>query len=447
MRSDDRRIRHPAAFVIGWFGALIALGTLLLALPISHSKPDDVGVGDALFTAASAVTVTGLGVVDTGEAWSGFGETIVLLLVQVGGLGIMTLASFLGIAINRRLRVRSGLLAGAEIGLSDYGVLRHLIRDLVVFVALTESVVSVLLTVRFAVRGEYSWLGSLHQGVFHSISAFNNAGFSITEGGLERYVGDWYVSLVVAATLIIGGIGFPVVFEIRNKWRHPTSWSLHTKVTLSVSAMLLLAGTLLIAMIEWSNEATLGLLSPEDRMLASFFQSATARTAGFNTVPIGSMRDASWLVLILLMVIGGGSGSTAGGIKTSTFALVIKSTLAEFRSDPSTTLFDRAIPLALQRQALALVIAALGTVGTGAFILEALEPQISAEELLFEAASAFGTVGLSTGVTTDLGWLSELVVVTLMFVGRVGPITFGTAVLLRPQQRRYNYAEEQLMVG
>ena len=211
--------------------------------------------------------------------------------------------------------------------------------------------------------------------------------------------------------------------------------------------MLLLAGTLLIAMIEWTNDATLGLLSPEDRMLASFFQSATARTAGFNTVPIGSMRDASWLVLILLMVIGGGSGSTAGGIKTSTFALVIKSTLAEFRSDPSTTLFDRAIPLALQRQALALVIAALGTVGTGAFILEALEPQISAEELLFEAASAFGTVGLSTGVTTDLGWLSELVVVTLMFVGRVGPITFGTAVLLRPQQRRYNYAEEQLMVG
>ena len=183
MRSDDRRIRHPAAFVIGWFGALIALGTILLALPLSHSKPDDVGVGDALFTAASAVTVTGLGVVDTGEAWSAFGETIVLLLIQVGGLGIMTLASFLGIAINRRLRVRSGLLAGAEIGLSDYGVLRHLIRDLVVFVALTESVVSVLLTVRFALRGEYSWLGSLHQGVFHSISAFNNAGFSISEGG------------------------------------------------------------------------------------------------------------------------------------------------------------------------------------------------------------------------------------------------------------------------
>ncbi len=446
----DRRIDHPGLLVVGCFGALIALGTALLWLPASHTESAqgvDISVGDAFFTAASAVTVTGLVVVDTGTAWSSFGEMVLLGLIQIGGLGIMTMAGFVGIALNRRLGVRSGLLAGEELGVSDLGVLRHFIRNLVVFVVAAELVVAVLLTGRFLVDDDPGVWQAIHLGVFHAVSAFNNAGFSIFDGGLERYVGDWYVNVVIAGAFIVGGLGFPVVFELRRRWRQPSTWSLHTKVTLAVSALLLLGGAVLIAIVEWSNAETLGELSTGDSLVAAMFQSATARTAGFNTLPIGSMRTASWLVLVLLMVIGASSASTGGGIKTSTFAVVVKSTFAEFRRDSTPTMFEREISPEQQRRALALVVAALGTVGTATFLLTALQPDLPFGELLFEAASAFGTAGISTGVTTALDGLARVVIVVLMFLGRVGPLTFGTALLLRQEPKRYGFAQEQLIVG
>lgn len=446
--SEDRRIRHPGGLVVGGFGAVITMGAFLLSLPISHQSPDDgVGIADSLFTAASAVTVTGLVVTDTGTTWSMFGQAVLMVLIQIGGLGIMTMAGFVGLAFNRRLGIRSGLLAGTEIGLTDLGVLRTLIRDVVRFVFYSESMVALLFAGRFLVEGEHGFLGSLRLGLFHSISAFNNAGFSTFDGGLERYVGDWFVSLVAAGAFIVGGIGFPVVFELRRKWRDPHGWTLHTKVTLSVTVGLLAAGTVFIGLIEWDNPDTFGALSTSDRILASFFQSATTRTAGFNTIDLGSMRGASWLVMILLMVIGAGSASTGGGIKVSTFALVVKSTLAEFRRDHTTTMFERRIPLDQQRTALALVVAALGVVGTSTFLLTLLHPEIEIAELLFEAASAFGTVGVSTGITESLDGSARLLVILMMFIGRLGPITFGTAVLLRPEAKRYGFAEEELIVG
>ncbi len=446
IRPFAYRFAAPSVVVLAAFGSLIALGSLLLWLPISHAS-DAVSLSDAVFTATSAVTVTGLVVVDSGTVWSGFGELVILALIQIGGLGIMTLAGFVGIAINRRLRVGSAARAAAEIGLSDLGVLRTLIRDLVRFVFLAEGVVAILLTARFATEDRIGLLQAVHLGVFHAVSAFNNAGFSIIEGGLVRYAGDWYISLVVAAAFILGGIGFPVVFELAKVGRRPAAWSLHTRVTLTTTGLLLLAGTLMIAAVEWNNEATIGSLGWADRVLASFFQSATARTAGFNTVDIGALKPASWLVLILLMVIGASSASTGGGIKTSTVAVVVRSTLAEFRRDTSVTIHGRNIPVGLQREALALVVAALGTVGTATFLLAVFEPDIELGRLLFEAASAFGTAGLTTGVTDALSGLSRLVVIALMFIGRVGPITFGTAVLLRPQARAFNYPDGTLIVG
>ncbi|MFV2039203.1 MAG: TrkH family potassium uptake protein [Acidimicrobiales bacterium] len=447
--TDNDRVQRPGALVVGAFAGLIAVGTALLSLNISHRPPMpvDVSVSDAFFTASSAVTVTGLVVVDTQTVWSPFGEAVILVLMQVGGLGIMTLAGFMGIALNRRLGLRTGLLASAELGLTEVGVLRHLIRDIVRFVAASEVAIAALLTFRFLLDEENGFWRSVHLGVFHAVSAFNNAGFSILDGGLERYVSDWYMNIVVAGSFILGGIGFPVVFELRRRWREPQRWSLHTKVTLAMSAGLLTLGTVLIAMVEWSNEATMGPLGSGDKFLASFFQSATARTAGFNTVSIGSLKPATWMVLILLMVVGGGSASTAGGIKVSTFAAVVRSTLSELRRDQVTTMFSRQIPGPVQRQSLALVVAALGTVGTSTFLLLAMEPAIPLGELLLEAASAFGTVGLSTGVTGQLSTLGRLLIIALMFVGRVGPITFGTAVLLRPERRQYEYAEEALIVG
>lgn len=432
--------------VVAGFAAVILVGTELLSLPIAHENRQPVPWFDAFFTAVSAVTVTGLGVVDTAPTWSPFGEFVILVLIQIGGLGIMTLAGFLGIIFTRRLGVRTGMRAGAEIGFTDLGTIRNLLQRLVVFVAISEIVFAILLSAGFVLDGE-GLLHGVYLGVFHSISAFNNAGFSIIDGGLEGYADDWFVSLVVAFAFIVGGIGFPVVFELQERWRRPRRWSLHTKVTLAMTATLLAVGTAMLAVVEWSNNATLGSLSPTDKVLAAFFQSATARTAGFNTVPIGELRPASWLVFILLMVVGASSASTGGGIKTSTFAVVIRSTLAEFRGDRRATLFNRRIPRSVERQALSLVVAALGGVGTAAFVLAYLEPDLPALELLFETASAFGTVGVSTGLTAELGGPARLVLVGLMFLGRVGPITFGTAILLRAQPKRYEFAEEALIVG
>lgn len=446
--SDDRRIRHPGGLIVVGFGLLILLGAALLTLPVSHSEPGTTATwGDAFFTAASAVTVTGLAVVDSGPTWSPFGEMVILVLIQIGGLGIMTLAGFFGIVFTRRLGIRRRILVGTEIGLTELGTLRNLIRDLVIFVVISEVIIAFLLTVRFAFEGGRGISGSIYLGVFHSVSAFNNAGFSTLEGGLERYTGDWFMSVVVAGAFIVGGIGFPVVFELRRAWRRPHEWTLHTKVTLATTAFLLVGGTLMLAAVEWNNAGTIGGSPTGEKILASFFQSATSRTAGFNTVPIGELRTPSLMVFLLLMVIGASSASTGGGIKTTTFALAVRATIAELRGDPGATAFSRRIPKELERQALSLVIAALGAIGTATFLLTWFEPERPAVELLFEAASAFGTVGVSTGLTPDLSTPSRVVIMLLMFVGRVGPITFGTAVLLRPQQQRYGYATEGLIIG
>ncbi|MFT7600963.1 MAG: trk system potassium uptake protein TrkH [Acidimicrobiales bacterium] len=444
----ESRVRHPGVVVVGWFLAVIAIGALLLRLPISQAGTEQTAsMSDSLFTAASAVTVTGLSVTDTGTAWSPFGEFVLLVLIQIGGLGIMTLAGFIGITLNRRLGLRGGLLASTEIGVSDLGELRTLIGSLVRFVFGAELVVAILLTGRFLAEGQNSVLHSVHLGLFHAVSAFNNAGFSIIDGGLEGYVGDWFVNLVLAGAFILGGLGFPVVFEVARKRRDTAHWSLHTRVTLGVTAALLVLGTLMIGVSEWTNPATFGPLDTDERLLASFFQSATARTAGFNTVPFGELRNATWLTLIPLMVIGAGSASTGGGIKVSTVAVVIKATLAEIRDDARMVLDERHVSRELQRQALALVVAALGTIGISTFLLTLTHTSLPLAEVLFEAVSAFGTVGLSTGITGEFGELGRILLIVLMFMGRVGPITFGTAVLFRPHPRRFEYPEEDLLVG
>ncbi len=445
-RVSRTRARHPGVLVVAWYGALIGLGTLLLRLPVSHAT-DPVDVADAFFTATSAVTVTGLVVNDTAAAWSDFGQLVILALIQVGGIGIMTIAAFFGVALNRRLGLRSSLLAGQEIGLSDLGALRHLVRKLIAFAVISEIAVTLLLTVRFSAEDGRGLPGGFRLGVFHAVSAFNNAGFSTFAEGLQPYVGDWYVSLVIAGAFILGGLGFPVVFDIVANWRTPHIWSLHTKLTLAMTATLLAVGTVLVGMIEWSNGPTLGTLAADKKILAAFFQSATARTAGFNTVDISALRPTTLLVLSTLMVIGASSVSTGGGIKTSTFAVVVQATLAEFRTDPTTTIFHRRVSLAVQRQALALVVAALATVGVGTILIGLFEPSRSLIDVLFESASAFATTGLSTGITPDLDSGSRLVLVALMFIGRIGPITFGTAVLLRPERRRFQYPEEPIIVG
>lgn len=437
--------------VILGFAALITVGTGLLTLEVAQEPGASSSLFESFFTACSAVTVTGLAVVDTGSTYSLFGEIVVLVLIQVGGLGIMTLGSIAGILLSRRLGLRQGQLAGTEIGVGHLGELRPLIRAVALFTVAWEALAFVVLSLGFLDRGEHGVLGSLYLGAFHAISAFNNAGFSVFSTGLREYVAAPALNLTIIATIIAGGVGFPVIVELSSRIRHPERrrerWSLHTRVTIAMTALLLVVGTLGLLAMEWSNSLTLGPLSVPQKLVTALFQSTSTRTAGFDTVPIGALYGGSHLLMVLLMVIGAGSASTSGGIKVTTFAVVVKSAIAEFRNAADVTLFDRRLSLSHQRQALALVVAALGTVGTVTFLLSVLNQELAVEDLLFEASSAFGTVGLSTGVTGQLDGPSRLLVILLMFVGRIGPITFGSALLFRRRPEHYSYPTEDLILG
>lgn len=447
----EPRIQHPGRLVILGFAALITFGSILLTLPIAHEPgADPLDFGEAFFTACSAVTVTGLTVVDTGSTYSVFGEMVILVLIQVGGLGIMTLGSIAGVVLSRRLSVRRGELASAEIGVGHLGELKPVIRAIVAFTLVWEILAFAVLTVAFRLDGEHDLLQSMYLSLFHAVSAFNNAGFSVFSDGLRGYVTHPGVNLLVIATIIAGGVGFPVIVDIarrRQRGERGHRWSLHTRVTVAATVGLLALGMVGLLVMEWQNPDTLGALSVPQKMLAALFQSTTTRTAGFDTVPIGSLYGGSHLLMILLMVIGAGSASTSGGIKVTTFAVVVRTTLAEFRNNPDVTLFDRRISISAQRQALALVVAALGTVGTMTFLLASLNPKLLVESVLFEAASAFGTVGLSTGITPSLDSISRVLVIMLMFIGRIGPITFGAALLFRQTREQFHYPTEDVIIG
>jgi trk system potassium uptake protein len=440
--------RHPGRLVVTAFVVVIALGTALLRLPVAWEPGQQVSLVDALFTATSAVCVTGLVTLDTGTSWSLFGELVILFLIQLGGLGIMTIASIATLLVFRKLRISSGLLVGAETGVVDRGQLKPVLRAIVAFTFITEAVVAAILTVRFWAEGTWGFASAAYLGVFHAVSAFNNAGFSNLDGGLQRFVGDPFINLVVPLAFILGGIGFPVVAELRGNPRRPRRWSLHTKLTLSATGLLLAFGMAAILAMEWTNPTSLGGLGGPQKVLTAFFQSATPRTAGFDTVPMADLRLATLLLIVLFMVVGGSSGSTAGGIKTSTFAVLLWTSKAELRGDDEVTAFGRRIPAALQRQALAIVIVGVGVIGTALFTLALLMPDgTPLLDLLFETVSAFGTVGLSTGITPELTGPAKGLVCALMLFGRLGPITLGSALLFRRSRRRFGYPEERLMIG
>ena len=447
MRTRRPRLfRHPAQVVVGGFGLAVLVGTLLLMLPVAQTGIDWTDPVTALFTATSAVCVTGLVVVDTGTYWSTFGEVVILALIQVGGLGTMTLASLLGLAISRKLGLRARVTAAAEtkaVGLGD-------VRGVVLGVARTslviEAVVAVVLGLRFWAAYDVSPGRAAYLGVFHSVSAFNNAGFALWPDSLVRFATDPWICLPIAASVIVGGIGFPVILELRKRLRTPRAWSMHTKMTLWATGVLLVLGTLLITANEWRNPATLGQLDTPGRLLAGFFQAVMPRTAGFNSVDTGSMYEGSLLVTVVLMFIGGGSAGTAGGIKVTTFVLLFFVIWAEVRGERDVQAFDRRIGERVVRQALTVALLSVGLVMTATVVLVEIT-RMSTHLVLFEVVSAFATVGLSTGITADVGTAGHLVLTVLMFVGRLGPITLVSALALRERQRLYHHPEGRPLIG
>ncbi|WP_454850363.1 TrkH family potassium uptake protein [Promicromonospora soli] len=437
--------RRPGQLVIVGFVGAITIGTLLLLLPISASG-ESASFMQALFTATSAVCVTGLIVTDTPVFWSGFGEAVILVLIQIGGLGVMTVASLLGVLVSRRLDLSSRLVAAASTRTVSLGDVRRMLVRVVVIAVIVEAVVATVLTVRFVVGYGEPFGRALWDGVFHAVSGYNNAGFALFSLSLMDFVSDPWICVPIAVATIVGGLGLPVILEVlRERWR-PRRWSLHSKITLLMTALLLVGGTGFFLVTEWDNAATMGTLSNADRVLASFIQSVNARTAGFNSVNTGEMHTETWLGTIILMFIGAGSGGTGGGIKVTTFAVLGVVIWSELRGEPDANLFDRRITTATQRQALSVALLAVAIVVLPTLWMTALSP-FNVDEILFEVTSAFTTTGLSTGITASLAWYHQLVLVLLMFIGRLGPITLGTALALRASRRLYRLPESAPIIG
>jgi trk system potassium uptake protein TrkH len=440
------RSLHPTQLVVIGFALAITAGAGLLSLPIATVEPGSAPLLVAFFTSTSAVCVTGLIVVDTPTYWTHFGQGVIVGLIQIGGFGIMTLTSLLALLVARRLGLRSRLIALAESGTLELGDLRRVLLGVAALSALFEAVATVLLAGRFWLSYDYEPGSALWHGFFHAISAFNNAGFALWSDSLIGFVTDPWISLTIAGAIIAGGLGFPVWLELRRLPTRPSRWSLHTKLTLSVTVVLIALGTLAVLALEWENAATIGGLGSGGKLLAAFFQGVTPRTAGFNSVDYGAMEPESLFVTDMLMFVGGGSAATAGGIKVTTLAVLALMVWAEMRGDTTVNAFDRRIPPVAQRQAFTVATLAFAACATGTLVLMATSSH-SFNASLFEAISAFGTVGLSTGITADFSTIGQAVLIALMFLGRVGPQTLGVALVLRERERLFRNPEERPIIG
>jgi potassium uptake TrkH family protein len=428
------------------FALVILAGTGLLLLPAATAGPGGASALAAAFTSTSAVCVTGLVVVDTATYWSHFGQAVIVVLVQVGGFGIMTLTSLLALAVARRLGLRGRILAQAETGALGLGDVKRVLFGVAAFSLLFEAIAAAVLALRFGIAYDYSPGSAIWRGVFHAVTSFNNAGFALWTDNLMQFVSDGWISVTISLAVVFGGIGFPVWLELRRQPTRPRAWSLHAKLTLLVTGVLLAVGFFAVLGFEWGNPATLGSLDWPGKLLASFFQGVQPRTAGFNTLDYGQMREETLLVSDALMFVGTGSASTGGGIKVTTFALLALMAWAELRGQPDVNAFGRRIPQHAQRQALTIALVALAAVALGALILVAVGP-FTLGQSVFEAVSAFGTVGLSTGITADVAVAGQVTLIVLMFLGRVGPHTLGTALVFRERERRIRFAEERPIIG
>jgi potassium uptake TrkH family protein len=436
--------RNPAQLVLAAFVALILSGTILLALPFAYDTGDTPAISDSLFWATSAATVTGLGTVDV-TTFSLFGELVLLALIQLGGFGIMTIGSVFALVASRRIGPRQRMLAQAEIGAVDIGELRHLISAIAKITIAVEASIALILFVHLAAEDEIGLIEAAYSGIFHGVSAFNNAGISLYSDSLTQFATDPFVVFPITLAFVIGGLGFPVLVEFGRRTR-PRRWSLHTRITVIATVVLLVVGPVSILVLEWTNPATLGPLDVWDKIQAAWFQGVTPRTAGFNTIEIGSMREETLNIITGLMFIGAGPASTSGGIKVTTFAVLGYAMWAEVRGDQDVNVFNRRLPLGVTRQAMTVALLSVGVVFSTAIVLDAISP-FTFTQTSFEAASAFGTVGLSTGITNSLPTFGQMLLVLVMLAGRVGPITFVTALAMRQRQRAYRYPEERPIIG
>ena len=426
------------------FAGLILSGVALLMTPYASKSGDSLRFVDALFTATSAVCVTGLVVVDTGTYFSVFGQSVILLLIQIGGLGVMTVATLVAVLSGKKINLKERLLIQEATNQLDLAGVVRLTLYIIRATLLVELVGGMILALRwfqdFGLKGIYF-------GYWHAVSAFCNAGFDLfgEYRSITGYVGDLTVNGVIASLIVVGGIGFPVVADLWN-CRQTRRFSLHTKVVLTTTVLLIVLGAGFIFVAEYGNAKTLSDLPPADKVMASLFQSVTARTAGYNTVDIGLLREGTLLAIIFLMFVGASPSSMGGGVKTSTAAILFISLVGSVTGKRDPLAFGRQIPQQTVYKAFTIVTISVMLISLVTLTLSFTEaaPIFS---LLFEVTSAFGTVGLSTGITPKLSDAGKVLITLTMFAGRVGTLTLLMALALRPRKERLKYPEGKIVIG
>ena len=442
--------QHAESILTLGFLALILLGTVLLALPIAAKSGQSIGLFDSLFTSTSAVCVTGLVIVDTGTTFSLFGQIVLIVLIQVGGLGFMVFATMLMVMLGRRISIRGRMLIRESMNTSSLSDLGSLTMLYLLLSLTIELVGAVTLCFRFVPL--YGWKHGTWMALFHSVSAFCNAGFDLfgNYASLTAFSGDPLVLLTVASLIILGGLGFSVILETARNRQGFRNLSLHTRIVLMTTLVLLLAGTVFYWIVERTNAETLAGCSEGEKILNAFFQSVTMRTAGFNSFDLSGFRDGSKLFSSLLMIIGASPASTGGGIKTTTIATLTLLMLSVVRGESEVNVARRRLSDDISRRALTVSVLFLTTLLTGTLIISLIENgRFPLEDILFEASSAMGTVGVSAIGTPNLSSASRAILLPMMFLGRVGPLTLAVAVAKRQGGLRTasKYPEERIMIG
>lgn len=445
----SRRIQFPKSpYQILLFGfiLIICVGTVLLSLPIASTEHKSIGVLNALFTSTSAVCVTGLTVVDIGSQFTIFGQVVIMLLFQVGGLGFITFAVLFALLMDKKIGLKSRLIIQESTRSFSAQGLVKLVKKILIIAFSFEAIATVILTLRWG--PELGWSKGTYYALFHSVSAFNNSGFSLWSDSLMGYVSDPLVNFVISSLFIIGGIGFIVIFDVIEK----RSWhklSLHSKLVLTGTAILLIVGMIVIYCIEIFNPTTLGKLNGWEKLLASYFQAASPRSAGFNTLDISAMLTTTQFFIIIMMFIGAGSGSTGGGIKVNTFMVLILSVWTTIRGKEEVHIYKRRISSQLVMQAFALIMMSVGVILFMTFLLSITESSHPHTflQLLFEVNSAFTTAGLSLNLTPHLTPLGKILIIITMYIGRLGPLTAAFALAQRTTKSRIRYPKEKLLIG
>ncbi len=455
LMTEKMKLLHPSQVLVLGFTTLILVGAMLLTLPISSATHHTVGVIDALFTSTSAVCVTGLVVLDTGTQFSLFGQLVILLLIQCGGLGIMAMASMIFLLIGKQITLRERILIKESLNEFKISSVVRLVKTILQFTFVIELLGAALLCIRYI--PQYGVASGIYHAVFHSVSAFCNAGFDINGGfqSFTAYVGDPLVNFTLMTLIILGGLGFVVIFDLINKLKKPRTvrLTLHSKLVLYTTAALILIGIVGFFAMENANPNTLGGLNPKEKVLADIFQSVTPRTAGFNTIDQGKLTTGSKMLTMALMFVGASPGGTGGGIKTTTAIIVFLLIASVIQGKHEITVMKRQISRETVLRAITLFVGGLLLILAFTFILVIIEDGkgglFITENIMFEVISAFGTVGLSTGITPFLAPLSRVVIILAMFTGRVGLLTvmYAVANRLRRSDVDIHYTEENVMIG